>query len=490
MKPKRSVEHVVTDLFAFLGTYDYRDERRILALDSKGPEAFRTFYSSYLPLIVTLWSQALQYGQPGHADAVHRAFLDEVTARLYRLGAAKLAEDVLHGVSGLPRLLQRENGVVLVAAACVESMTGGNIPKKGKRANLLTQKILKILQFFISKLSTFEVVEISPVRATYVSMFFASTNGNGAQPEPPAPVQSAHRKGAQPAASTAQPAVSPAQPAVSPTQQSAPAAQPVVSPAQQSAPGAQPAADTGAALEPETAHSPETQKQPARNMSPEPVDAPPARRELPPEPLTSDEPPLEEIEEVWAQTKFVGDAVAGQSASDMPAPEIAATEHQPPEEQGGNEPKLELESEQTTEPAREIADTAMEAGDSMDDLPEDMSDSFYDDGDDDDDDDDLLVVDIVEDAGEPDDIVLDDDAWPEAVPEAEEVGAGDPYNELGMDGAGAADSDFSGFEFEETADEEKFDRGIDVDEFHDVINQVVSEVLASQSENDPESRGA
>ncbi|MFW5734429.1 MAG: hypothetical protein ACOCWR_05165, partial [Oceanidesulfovibrio sp.] len=64
----------------------------------------------------------------------------------------------------------------------------------------------------------------------------------------------------------------------------------------------------------------------------------------------------------------------------------------------------------------------------------------------------------------------------------EAADAGDPYNELGMEDAEGADSDVSGFEFEEQ-DDDPFDRGIDVDEFQDVINQVVTEVLASQEEN-------
>ncbi|TVM18660.1 hypothetical protein DPQ33_04040 [Oceanidesulfovibrio indonesiensis] len=439
MKPKRSVEHVVTDLFAFLGTYDYRDERRILALDAKEPEAFRTFYSSYLPLIVTLWTQALQYNQPKHADAVSRAFIDELTARLYRLGAAKLAEDILHGVAGLPKLLQRENGVVLVAAACVESMTGGNIPKKGKRANLLTQKILKILQFFITKLSMFDVVDVSPVRAPYVSMFFASTNGNGVRSEPPAMPQNAPRKSAQ-----------------SPPAETKHAAAP------------QPAATNTAAPLPDAP--------PAHVSAPDSLEERPVRNELPPEPLTSDEPPLEEIEEVWAKQE-----VAEESGRPALEPARSSLEESDEYETVPVEPKLELETGRTSTPDSTPDGIAMDDGESMAALPEDMGDSFYDDGDDD-----MAVVE----AEEPDDIILDDDEWPDPVAEDEEIGAGDPYNELGMDDAGG-DSDFSGFEFEETADDEKFDRGIDVDEFHDVINQVVTEVLAAQdAEKNPGSRGA
>lgn len=448
MKPKRSVEHVVTDLFAFLGTYDCRDERRILALDAKPPQVFRTFYASYLPIIVTLWVQALQYNQPRNADAVSQAFLDEFHARMSRLGSKTLADEVLRGVAGLPKLLQRENGVVLVAAACVESMTDGNIPKKGKRASLLTQKILKILQFFITRIGTYEIVDQSPVPVPYVTTFFASGNGDGAGPTstlatPP--------KAARTSASASQSATkSAARPAAA-------AAESIV------AKPKQPASPI-----PELDEPP-----PVWAKAPDEENAPAAPKKLPPEPMTSDEPPLAEIEEVWTE-----EAQAETAAPEPEAPQ-AVDEDIPPARETAPEPAPEAAPEPAPEPASQPAPTAEKAAQIA--MPDDLDDSFYDD-----DDEEMIVVE----AEEMDDDIFADTGWDEVDDEDdEEIGAGDPYNELGIgDGdTPAVDVDMSGFEFEEQ-DEEKHNPGIDVDEFHDVINRVVTEVLSSQSDSDPDSR--
>lgn len=458
MKPKRSVEHVVTDLFAFLGTYDCRDERRILALDAKPPQVFRTFYASYLPLIVTLWIQALQYNQPGNADAVSQAFLDEFHARMSRLGSRSLADEVLRGVAGLPKLLQRENGVVLVAAACVESMTNGNIPKKGKRASLLTQKILKILQFFITRLGAYEVVHQSSVPVPYVTTFFANGNGDGTGPAatPPAPAKTART----PAAASRSAAKAAAKPAAA-------AAESIVAKPEK------PSSPLPELDEP----PPVWAKDPSAENKPTPPE-PMTPKELPPEPMTSDEPSLAEIEEVWTGDEQGAAAPSVQktlqAAVEQPAVEDAAPAPVP--EPASEAPKV---APAAAPAARPVAAPKAEAAEpvAMADAPDAP---FADD-----DDEDMFVVD----AEETDDDIFADAGWDEPDDEDEGVGAGDPYNELGI-GDGdepAVDADMSGFEFEEQ-EEEKHNPGIDVDEFHDVINRVVTEVLSSQTDSDPDSR--